>query len=103
MPMYNVVHLIFHVMLCYWGNTPKPYIVAIFVTCVHRIVMLLLKVPRHLDDGRRRLVLSRVKHPAMRGFPKMRGIFGGFLEYKDYSMLSSILGSPYFGEATMSC
>ena len=32
------------------------------------------------------------------GFPKIRGTLFGGLNNKDYSILGSILGSPYFGK-----
>ena len=32
------------------------------------------------------------------GFPKIRGTFVGVPHSKDYNMLESILGSPYFGK-----
>ena len=34
----------------------------------------------------------------MWGFPKIRGTFFGGSHNKDYSILGSILGSPYFGK-----
>ena len=34
------------------------------------------------------------------GFPKIRGYHFGGLNNKDYSILGSILGSPYFGKST---
>ena len=48
-------------------------------------------------------VASSLLKGSMLGFPKIRGTFFGDPYKKDFDVLGSILGSPYFGKVPCNC